>query len=66
MINNTSFHSGEISLTKKQINARRVFESQVNQAKHCRKKHKLTSCFQCPEYFKCDIQKRVDQSLKNL
>lgn len=48
--------------TNKQVRARQKFESQVNQAKHCRKKKEQVSCFSCPECKTCDIQQRLEEA----
>ena len=46
--------------TQSQKKARASFESNVKKASNCRHSKCLKSCFICPEYENCDIQKRLE------
>lgn len=51
---------------KTQEKARRSFEYAVKQANKCRHEKIQISCFSCPLYAECDIQKRIESARKKM
>ena len=48
--------------TKTQEKARRSFDYACKQASKCRHENYCVSCYGCPEYITCEIQKRIKQA----
>jgi hypothetical protein len=52
--------------TKTQIKAAKLFNYACNQASKCRHDKYIKSCFDCPLFQTCDIQKRIENARKKM